>query len=355
MFGDTQEATADATQQDAEAQNNVGHSIFDSKVPIGSTREEYSTPAIGGIPASNTEQQQATAPAEAGKEKLFSDSLFAKDTQQSQTATEINDELLAKLEANGYKVEKAEVVDEDVKVQEQLTYLNGNIQKAKDFMNQSDAKIVEEKVKNDKADLYNQTGRAHLINTEEFNIEVEAEIDANYSNDGIKKVYADNIRRTIQTNVIDKSAQEAQKITAQQEVKLQGIIQEKTKKLESAFDKIYKEGYMGIKFDETAIRSAYDNILNGKFTQEIKNAPEELAELALVYYQKKALKEKTAGPTYGEGVRDAAKSFEDKGGHGGSPIGSAMQRAAENASGNSFNINKWLQEEAGAENNKRAI
>lgn len=331
------------SQEAQEAQEQASHSIFD--VP-GSAVAAPIIPAQQTSDAPNGDQQG---------DSLFSDTLFDDNDNNGQSPDPDSD-LIAKLQASGYKVEKSEVVDEDKKTTDLISFHESNIKQAEDFIRKDDRTIVFEKVKNDKADKYTATGRGHLINSEEFEIECEAEMDADYDNASFLKMQADNIRALVKQNVIDRNAQEKEKIVVELENKTKVQIQEKQKKLDASFDTIYKEGFMGMKFDKETIIDARNKVINGKFTQDIKNNPEILAELALVYYQKEALIKKAGGATYGEGVAAAYHALNggDKSKGPTSSMSAARQIDATGQEG-VFNLKKWLNEANDDDKDKKVI
>ncbi len=317
----------------AAAQQPVSHLVFDTQA----NRQEVANP-----PAENAGKTAEELEAEKNK-SLFSESLFAEDnTNQNNNQNSPDAETIAKLTAAGYKVEKAEVVDENAETQKKLDFHKQNIDEATAFIQKDDKSIVTEKLKNDRADLYTNTGRGHLINSEEFNIEVEAELEANYENSAILKMFAENLRNLIKQNVIDKNDADRKRIVAEVENKGKLDIEERTKKLDGSFDTIYKEGYLGLKFERQEVIDARNNVINGNFTNEIKNNPEILAKLALVYYQEQKLVDKVGQPTYGEGVANTYHQLNggDKSNSKTSPAAAAQNMGS--ASQGTFQVNKWL-------------
>lgn len=342
MFGTENDAPEIKQEGAQNAAQTSTHPIFD--VVQGGNQQNPAQAAATTETAKEQTEEKST---------LFSDTLFD-DKSQNNLSNDIDQEVLEKLQQAGYELKKKDVVDENVEIQKKLDFIQKNIESAKEFVRLSDEKIVKEKVTNDFVDLYNQTGRGHLINTPEFEIEVEAEIDSKYSNPGVQKIYADNIRQTVQKNVIDRNTEDANNIIKKQEEKVLQQTQETTKKLQSAFDNIHKNGFMNMKFKDEDLVSAYKNIVNGNFTKEIKESPEELAELAMYYYHKKTLKEQVLGPTFGQGVKTATEIFDGKDSGGkGSPMEAAHNRTAQQTTG--FDVNKWLSDEVKSEDQKSVI
>lgn len=327
------------------AQAQASHSVFDA--PTNAPSVVIPTERVIEKTAEEIEAEKSTS--------LFSEDLF-KENEKDEQQKGPDAELIAKLEAQGFKVEKKEVVDKEAEITKKIEFHEKNINDAKEFIAKDDKYIVLEKLKNDKADMYSNTGRQHLINSEEFNIEIEAELEANYENPAILKMFADNLRSAIKQNVIDKNDNEKQKIVSEIQIEKAKDIQERTKKLDGSFDTIYKDGYLGLKFEKQEVIDARNNVVNGKFTEEIKNNPEILAKLALVYYQEQKLIQKVGQPTYGEGIAATYHTLNggDKSNFKASPA--AVSQNASSASDGTFQVNKWLnvvdQEE---DSNKKVI
>lgn len=334
----------EGTQEAEKAQEQASHSIFDAP---GSASSVQDTPTA--------EAAANAAAAEKGADaSLFSESLFQEGTEQQNNNPDAD--VIAKLQASGYKVEKSEVVDEDEKIKKQLEFHDGNIRQAEEFIKKDDKSIVLEKIRNDKADKYTATGRQHLIGSEDFDIECEAEMDADYENPSFLKMQADQIRQLIKANVIERNAGEKNKIVGDIEAKTKTEILEKQKKLDATFDTIFKDGFMGTKFDKQVIIDTRNKVINGEFTKDIKNNPEILAELALVYYQKQALLEKAGGSSYGEGVAAAfhALNGDDKAKGPTSSMSAAKQIEASGQQG-VFDLNKWLNTAEDSDKDKKVI
>lgn len=318
------------------AQQQVSHSVFDT---------QPNAQSMATIPAEEAAVQKTPEELEAEKnQSLFSEGLFKEDAAKTAAAQNqvLDADTIAKLQAAGYEVKKAEIVDQDAQIKEKLDFHQKNIDDAKVFIARDDKYIVTEKLKNDKADTYANTGRQHLINSEEFNIEIEAEMEANYENPALLKMYADNLRGAIKNNVIDKNDTERKKIVSEVETTKTKEIEQKQLQLDGSFDKIFKDGYLGLTFEKQDVIDARNNVISGKFSDEIKNNPEILAKLALVYYQEQKLIDKVGQPTYGEGMAAAyhALNGSDKTNSKTSPATVAQNMGT--AGQGTFQVNKWL-------------
>lgn len=239
-----------------------------------------------------------------------------------------DDELVEKLKAMGYDVSKKDTPNEDQVFTDTMKMYDDSIAQSTSFINLPDDKIVEEKVKYDLMGKYRSTGREHLINTEEFNIEAEAEMDTYESNDALKKIYADNIRRDVKDGVLSKTTSAKQKLVDEQTKKIDQDITKRKTELRNSFNDIYSQGLLGMKFEKEDIQKAFDYISTGEFSKEIKNDPNSLAELALYRLHRDKIVSKIGGPTYGEGVRDAVKELQGDKNKNTSHISNAMQTNA---------------------------
>ena len=137
------------------------------------------------------------------------DDLDTNPKQEAKTddADEDTEALIAKLEAKGIKVQKPEESNEEVEFNKKLQEAETSIRMANEFINLPDRDIVFEKIKNDLANKYHQVGRGNEINSEDFKLELEAEMDQYDGNTAMTKIYADNIRNQVKTNSLSKAVQ----------------------------------------------------------------------------------------------------------------------------------------------------
>lgn len=243
-------------------------------------------------------------------------------------AADEDEELIKKLKEKGFKVEKEELENEDELFNRKLEQQEIAIQKSQEFINLPDAKLVSEKIKWDIAEKYRAVGKQHLIGTEEFEIEVEAEIDGYTSDDRMLKIFADNIRRDVKDGVLAKSLKAKDDLLAEKTKKIDAEINQKKANLRNSLNEIFNKGIFGMKFQKEDIQKAYDYISSGQFSKEIKDDPNSLAELALYRLNRDTIVSKIGGPTYGEGVAAAVKELEGSSKQSTSHISNAMQTHA---------------------------
>ncbi len=294
------------------------------------------------VPAQNQNQNvdNGKGGEEEEEDKSKKPNAFEEEEQKAldQKGTEEDAVLIEKLKSLGYDVSKKEVPNEDQVFNDKMKIYENSIEQSEQFIALDDDRIVQEKVKFDLMSKYRSTGREHLINSQEFEIEAEAEFDTYDSNDALKKIYADNIRRDIKEGVLAKTTNAKQQLIEEQSKKIDQKINESKANLRNSFNEIFAQGLLGMKFEKEEIQNAFDYISSGKFSKEIKDDPNSLAELALYRLNRDKIVSKIGGPTYGEGVRDAIKELEG-GKKDTSHISNAMQKSAGKSQSNS--VRDW--------------
>lgn len=222
---------------------------------------------------------------------------------------EDTDALIAKLEAKGIKVQKPEESNEEVEFNTKLQQAETAIKMANDFINLPDKEIVFEKIKNDLANKYHQVGRGSEIGQDQFQLELEAEMDQYDGNTAMLKIYADNIRNTVKSNSLSKAVSEKEALVSERRTKIEGQIKQNDIKLKTAFNEFHTKSFFGIEVSKETAQEAFDYIKTGQLSKEIKQSPQLLAKVALFFKHEKEISEKLGSPTYGEGVADVVKQF----------------------------------------------
>lgn len=270
---------------------------------------------------------QGQAPA--GDQSAFEDAFT--DNQQAvadDAATEeTTEQLIEKLRAKGINVPDPEVIDEEKEFNDRLALVEQSIKNTQEFLALSDTEIIKEKIGYDLRDKYNKTGRAHLIGTDEFELEVEAEADQ-YMTPAMSKIFADNIRRDVQAGSLAPKEAEKTKLLNEQSNKIENSIKEKQTALKGSFNKLFTNGFLGNKYDKETIQAAYDSVVKGEFATELKNNPDILAEFALFRLNREAIASRNGGKSYGEGVKDAVQAFKGNDSRNTSHLSAAMQKNA---------------------------
>lgn len=325
MFG-TEEENNQGAQQPVHVMDQplqIG-SFDDDDIPLFQT----ASTEIAAATTEKTDDAGADNGGADGKSKFnaFDDEAVIDD--KSKTTPDEDEALIEKLKAKGFKIEKEDVVNEDEVFQRNLAQAETAIAQAQKFIELPDTKMVSEKLKWDLAEKYRKVGKEHLINSEEFEIELEAEVDSYSSDDRMLKIYADNIRRDIKDGVLSKSIKTKQDLIDSQTKKIEGEIESKKTELKKSFNQIFEKGFLGMNFEKKDIQEAFDYISTGKFSKEIKDDPNSLAELALYRLNREKIVSKIGGPTYNEGVADAVQALEGKDKSSTSHISNAMRTQA---------------------------
>ena len=266
-----------------------------------------------GQDAGATEDAGAGTGGESNAEKFknaFDDlEIDDKGKAKPEDAEEDTDALIAKLEAKGIKVQKPEESNEEVEFNTKLQQAETAIKMANDFINLPDKEIVFEKIKNDLANKYHQVGRGNEIGQDQFQLELEAEMDQYDGNTAMLKIYADNIRNTVKSNSLSKAVSEKEALVSERRTKIEGQIKQNDIKLKTAFNEFHTKSFFGIEVSKETAQEAFDYIKTGQLSKEIKQSPQLLAKVALFFKHEKEISEKLGSPTYGEGVADVVKQF----------------------------------------------
>ena len=281
--------------------------------------EETSASNNGDV-ASSSGQGDGTASQDGGADagqsgeviKNAFDDLDTDDKGQAKPqgeAEEDTDALIAKLEAKGIKVQKPEESNEEVEFNTKLQQAETAIKMANDFINLPDKDIVFEKIKNDLANKYHQVGRGSEIGQDQFQLELEAEMDQYDGNTAMLKIYADNIRNTVKSNSLSKAISEKEALVGERKQKIESQIKENDVKLKTAFNEFHTKSFFGIEVSKEMAQETFDHIKTGQLSKEIKQSPQLLAKVALFLKHEKQISEKLGSPTYGEGVADVVKQF----------------------------------------------
>ena len=292
--------------QDHDEYESISFDDFE-ETPAGKSGDTSSSVGDGGAGTGETgtgENPQSVV-------KNAFDDLDTNPKQEAKTddADEDTEALIAKLEAKGIKVQKPEESNEEVEFNKKLQEAETSIRMANEFINLPDRDIVFEKIKNDLANKYHQVGRGNEINSEDFKLELEAEMDQYDGNTAMTKIYADNIRNQVKTNSLSKAVQNKESLIKEKSEKIEKAIKENDTKLKTAFNEFHTNSFFGMEVSKEMAQETFDYIKTGQLSKEIKQSPQLLAKVALFLKHEKQISEKLGGPTYGEGVADAMKQF----------------------------------------------
>lgn len=285
-----------------------------------------------------TNQQAASQQAENNNQNANDDLVFDDEVKTTSTQDELNEEeIIAKLKEKGYDVAKKDAVPEDKKQEIELKRIDSFLEQANNFITQNDETVVKEKLKNDLAKSYIAKGKQHLIGTEDFEIDLEAEYSEYEDNATLRKLYAENVRRDVK-ELIAKNESEKNKITQETEKEIQSRIAENKMKLQETIKDINKQGIFGLQVSVDAAKEIYKSVVDGSFTKAVNSDPSLVAEFATYLKYREDIKKTIGGPTYGEGVKaavDALAGNEKTATK--SPLTQAMNNASSQGQGGALN------------------
>lgn len=207
---------------------------------------------------------------------------------------------IQQLEALGFKVEKDGESD-PLKIKEheirQIDTVIGNMQNA---LKADDLSLCREKVIDDVIKKYTSQGKQHLINSEEFKLEVEAGMEEFQYNDRLISLQASQVRTEIQNFINDRTALK-NKISAEVKEARDKEITENRKALQAEFNKYQGQVLFGQRLEVEDLKGAYNTLVSGDFAAKIEKDKALQAEFAL-FLQLKPKLAQGGGGTYGEGV-----------------------------------------------------
>ena len=293
-------------------------------------------PVIGGVGDPNPQGTPAPEP-----KVKFEDELVDKYSKKPNDGELSNEELIQKLQERGYSApEKVEEKSEDFVENQELQRLNNELQNAENFLSKSDDEVVLLKSRDDIAKKYTSLGKAHLIGTEDFDIDVEAQVDEISVSETQKKLFADNVRNGIENYKGTIEQQKSILNTKRQEKKDQAIAQNRLK-LQGSIENIVSGGkFLGIDVNAEQAQAIYGEITSGEFTKTINSNPDLVAKFAFFIKNQEAIESAFGGATYGQGVKDAVSAIRDKGSQTSkSPISQAINSS--NAQGGTNRLASW--------------
>lgn len=267
-------------------------------------------------PEGQAQQQQAPPEGQANENAPAALDFNRKPQQQEQEGAQTQEQIIADLKSKGFDVTApgGNQAQEDPRISES-NQLKSELGQAQALLGQTDDVIIKEKFTDNLKRKYTNERRQHLIGSEEFNLEIEADIEELNQNKFNKNIVADNIRRDVQG------------YASQKEAKLQGIntaiqsenetkANENRTALQAQFTDFHKNGFMNVDIPANIAEEVYNDVISGKFNQEIKNDHNLVAQFALFTKLQKTFTDKLGQPTYGEGVKAAFDQFNKNGQQG---------------------------------------
>ena len=143
-------------------------------------------------------------------------------------------------------------------------------------------------------------------------------------------LHAANLRKDIQSQVIDKFEKQKQEIEkAREERKAAQELSEK-EEIKNALADIYnKENFYGVKPDKKTIAKVYESVRSGDFLKTLQSDKKAVAELAMMMEYKETIYKKSSGLNYNDGMAAVLNDFKAKKDRtGNAPIVGAQKRGS---------------------------
>lgn len=283
----------------------------------------------------NQEAQEQTQ--ENDVDLVFDDEIV--EEQKNSDENKTDEELIALAAKRGLVLKKEEVVDVNAERTIELQRLNQSVSNMESFLNLSDEQVVKEKIKAETTRRYIQENKQHLIGTEDFEMELEAEYSQVSEHNSLFKIYADNVRREVQSG-LDANKAKVSSINEEIESENKKALTEKRTSLQSSLKSIYQSGIFGIKLTPEESKEIYNSIISGDFSKTVNNDPNVLAEFATYQKFRQQIISKLGGPTYGEGVKAAAEKLNGGALQTETPLASAIRNSSQSATTTGDNNNR---------------
>lgn len=320
--------TTTSTSQEAEAQQQQAQegqqaqrfgavdtdSMFDPKMEIQGEEDEYEqlyNPETFGEQqqeaSEEEEQQEQQQQQQQSSQQAQPGQINFEEEQQQQQEGEkkelSEEEMIAKLQAAGHTISKKTEENAQPSQLEEMKQHENTINQINSFIAQDDEVVAAEQIRNDILKRYKREGKENSFDKEEFEVEVEAEVEALKNSPGAMRVYADNVRRNakdyLQTVQGKFDAIKTQVDTAHNEK-----IQNNRKVLQGALNTYNKDGFFKLPVDQEVAKKVYGDIVSGSLSKKINSDPALIAKFGLFLELEDKLLDKLGKPSYGEGVKD---------------------------------------------------
>jgi hypothetical protein len=320
-------------------------SFFENQAPAAQPDQQnepnpqapvVTAPVIGGVGDPNP----AGTPNPEPKVK-FDDELVNKYAQKQSTDELSEEELIQRLQQKGYSAPvKEEEKSEDFVENQELQRLNNELQNAENFLKQPDAEVIRIKSRDELIKKYQSLGKAHLVGTEDFEIDLEATVEEITQSEHQAKMYAESIRNGIATYKNNVEAQKQNLNTKRQEKRDQAVAQSRLK-LQGSLENIVSGGkFFGVDVNTEQALEVYNEITSGEFTKTVNSNPDLVAKFAFFTKNLEAIESLLGGATYGQGVKDTVTAIRDKGTQQSrSPISAAINSSQ--AQGGANRLDSW--------------
>lgn len=163
------------------------------------------------------------------------------EAQTGDTTSDPTEEeaLIQKLRERGFTVEKGSDVSEEAVFVQQTNELKTKIARLDATMNSSNDDLIRLKLKTDYSEKYRLSGRENLINSPEFNEEIEAELSD--MNDTHKSFFAENVKNTLK-GYKDQTQNQLSTLEKQENDRIESIKKSNRLQISESLNKIYESG-----------------------------------------------------------------------------------------------------------------
>lgn len=229
--------------------------------------------------------------------------IIFEDEEEEEEEEDDEAKLIEKLKAKGFEVKSPENRSKEGQQQKEISRLSTIIKNADSFLSLPDEAVIRQKERNDLALEYEKNGRKEYVGSEEFNMDLEERIDEITSSKTTMKVYADSIRRDVQTWKKNNENKKNSLIESIEKDRL-NTITENRNRIKNELNNISNKGFLdSFKISPEVLKETYKFVTDGSLSQELEKNPELVGEFGLFLKIKDQLKDALSKPTYGEGIK----------------------------------------------------
>lgn len=218
------------------------------------------------------------------------------------------EEVIQKLKDLGYNVEKGSDTEDPRKQKlsriDEIETSIGNIEK---IIEMDDISLCRQKVIQDLMQKYKKEGRENMVNTEEFRLEIESQMDDYNYNDRLANLQASQLRTELKQYI---AGERESQNKIRKEVEEEDAKQIKTNRLQlqDSFKSLNGKNLFGLNVEKSVLETAYKKMVSGEVAKTINNDKQIQAEFA-VYLELRDKINESRGGTYGEGVAAAVNAL----------------------------------------------
>lgn len=238
------------------------------------------------------------------------------DFEDKETKTEDQDtfkaeEAIEKLKALGYNVGKdGEQVDPSQLKINEINTINATVSNLQKFIQQDDMALCRQKVTQDLLAKFKAENRNVDPNSEEFKLELAAEMQEYEYSPKMAALEAKAIRNDLKDYI---AQEEGKRDKIQKEIEDETAEKTKTHRVElqTAFKTYVGKTLFGQKIEPDTVKKAYNKITTGDFAKMVNSSKDIQAKFALFVELQEQI-EASGGGTFGEGAAAAVNAINGK-------------------------------------------